>query len=62
MNILWDEWQESFQKIAVIGENKEGGMNRLAYSVVDESAYQCLAKMGREMGLKVHWDGAGNLW
>lgn len=62
MDILWDEWQESFQKIAVIGENKEGGMNRLAYSVVDESAYQCLAKMGREMGLKVHWDGAGNLW
>lgn len=62
MDIQWDKWQRDFQKIAVIGENPKGGINRLAYNADDEKAYRCLAEMGEKLGLEVRWDGAGNLW
>ena len=34
----------------------------MAYNPADEEAYQSLAEMGKALGLKVHWDAAGNLW
>lgn len=62
MDVSWESWQQDFQQIAVIGENQDGGINRLAYNPADEEAYQCLAEMGKDLGLNVHWDDAGNLW
>ena len=60
--LRWDQYQEDFNKIASIGANEEGGVDRLAFTEEDQKAHALLADMAKEAGFDVKWDGAGNLW
>ncbi len=58
----WEQYQADFNALAAIGQNENGGMDRLAYSEADQQAHKLLADMATEAGFEVKWDGAGNLW
>lgn len=60
--LRWDQYQEDFMKIASIGANEDGGVDRLAFTEEDQKAHGLLAEMAKEAGFDVKWDGAGNLW
>ena len=58
----WEQYQADFNALAAIGQNAEGGMDRLGYGEADQAAHKLLADMAVEAGFEVKWDGAGNLW
>ncbi len=58
----WEQYQADFNALAAIGQNADGGMDRLAYGEADQQAHKLLADMAIEAGFEVKWDGAGNLW
>lgn len=58
----WEQFQSDFYALAAIGQNEEGGMERLAYTEADQQAHKLLANMAEEAGFEIKWDGAGNLW
>ena len=58
----WEQYQADFAALAAIGENAEGGVDRLAFTEADQQAHGRLAQMAEQAGFEVKWDGAGNLW
>lgn len=58
----WEQYQADFAALAAIGENAEGGVDRLAFTEADQQAHGLLAQMAERAGFEVKWDGAGNLW
>lgn len=60
--LKWEQYQADFAALASIGENEDGGVDRLAFTEADQQAHGLLAQMAEEAGFEVKWDGAGNLW
>lgn len=60
--LKWEQYQADFAALAAIGQNEEGGVDRLAYTEADQKAHGLLAEMAEDAGFTVKWDGAGNLW
>lgn len=58
----WEQYQKDFAALAAIGQNDDGGVDRLAFTEEDQMAHGLLAKMAEEASFEVRWDGAGNLW
>lgn len=58
----WEQYQADFRALASIGQNEQGGMDRLAYGLADQEVHKLLAKLAEDAGFEVKWDGAGNLW
>lgn len=56
---MW--FSEAFAQINHYGLTDEG-MNRLAYTDVDEHAHRALAEFAQSQGLSVRWDLMGNLY
>ena len=60
--LKWEQYQADFSALSAIGQNADGGVDRLAYTGADQEAHGLLAKMAEAAGFEVKWDGAGNLW
>lgn len=58
----WEQYQADFAALAAIGQNEDGGVDRLAYTEADQQAHGLLAQLAEQAGFEVKWDGAGNLW
>lgn len=58
----WEQYQADFAALSAIGQNADGGVDRLAFTEADQQAHGLLAKMAEDAGFEVKWDGAGNLW
>lgn len=60
--LKWEQYQADFAALSAIGQNADGGVDRLAYTEADQEAHGLLAQMAEAAGFEVKWDGAGNLW
>ena len=60
--LKWEQYQADFAALSAIGQNADGGVDRLAYTAADQEAHGLLAKMAEDAGFEVKWDGAGHLW
>lgn len=60
--LKWEQFQADFAALSAIGQNADGGVDRLAYTEADQQAHGLLAEMAAKAGFAVQWDGAGNLW
>lgn len=58
----FQEWSRSFLSIASIGENKTGGIDRLAFTSADLQARAELLNRAAGLQLQTKLDNANNLW
>ena len=49
----WEQYQADFAALAAIGENAEGGVDRLAFTEADQQAHGLLAQMAEQAGFEV---------
>jgi len=62
MDYDFSKWMHDYQVISSVGENKEGGIDRLALTQQDFTARTELLNRAYGLHLKCLLDGANNLW